>query len=202
MKSFHKEVITDSNTIIISFSGRSHPKTSEIRFEFVNFLDKHFNHITRHFYADKNCNSYHNGLEGISKTIDETAEYLKGIISPYKRVIFIGVSQGGYAAILFGSLLNISAVIAFIPQTFRGQKDNIDEKYRDLKPYINTITQYYLYGDISIKNKHDFHHISHCERIVEDRINITIIEKNPLNIPDLVWRTEELIQKIERIINL
>ena len=204
MLSCHKVVIDDSDTIIISFSGRSQPKTGEIRFEFTKFLEKYFKNISRHFYIDTYCNSYHNGIEGISTSIDETVEYIRGIIAPYKRSIFIGVSQGGYAAIMFGSLLNITAVIAFIPQTFRIQKINIDEKYRDLKPFINTTTQYYLYGDISITNPHSFHHISHCERIVDgstESPNITIIKKNPLDLIKIVWIEGELQQQIQKIIN-
>lgn len=202
MKSCHKVVIPDSDTIIISFSGRGQPKTHEIRFEFMNFLDKYFNNIDRHFYMDTYSNSYHNGIEGISTTIDETAEYLKGIIMPYKKTIFIGVSQGGYAAILFGSLLNSTAVIAFIPQTIRTQKTNIDEKYRDLKPFINLTTQYYLYADASITNIHNFHHISHCERILDiskERKKITVIKKNPLDLIKIVWIEGELLNLIKNI---
>ena len=67
---------------------------------------------------DKNRNSYHNGIVGISNNIDETLPHLQAQIAPYSNVIFLGVSSGGYAAILFGSLLNVKSVLAFIPQTF------------------------------------------------------------------------------------
>ena len=201
MKACHKVLIPDSDTIIISFSGRYHPKTGEIRFEFTAFLEKYFNNIDRHFYIDSYSNSYHNGIEGISGSIDETAEYLQAIIRPYRKTIFMGVSQGGYAAILFGSLLSVGAVIAFIPQTYRTQRHNIDEKYRDLNPFINPITQYYLYGDLSINNIHSFHHISHCDRIVDDHINITVIKKNPLDLIKIVWIDGELENLIQNIID-
>jgi len=201
MNSCHKESgMTNTDTIIISFSGRANPKTNTIRFEFKNFLDKYFSIIDRHFYIDVHSNSYHNGIEGISTSIDETVEYLRKEIAPYKKAIFIGVSQGGYAAILLGSLLSVNAVIAFIPQTYRIQKLNIDEKYRDSKPFINTTTQYYLYGDLSITNPYSFHHISHCERILEKGKHITIIKKDPLNIIKITWTDRELIELIESII--
>jgi len=201
MKSCHKVIIPDSDTIIISFSGRANIKHTEIRFEFMNFLEKEFHHLSRQFYMDTFSNSYHNGIEGFSSSIDETAEYLKSEISGYKTVIFMGVSQGGYAAILLGSLLSVTAIIAFIPQTIRTQKTNIDEKYRDSRPFINKETQYYLYGDLSISNIHSFHHISHCERIVENNRNIHIIRKNPLDIIKIIWIEGELTNLIKKIIN-
>lgn len=55
-----------------------------------------------------------------SKTIGETLSMLKSIISEYdyKNILFIGNSSGGYAAILFGTLLSVSKILAFVPQTF------------------------------------------------------------------------------------
>jgi esterase/lipase len=46
--------------------------------------------------------------------------YLEGIIkiNKYDNICFIGNSMGGYAAILFGTLLNIDNIISFAPQTF------------------------------------------------------------------------------------
>ena len=205
MKSCHKVDIPDSDTIIISFAGRLDPKTGEIRFDFISFLEKYFKRITRHFYIDTYRNSYHNGIDGISTSIDETVEYLKGEIAGYKKVILMGISQGGYAAILFGSLLRVTSVIAFIPQTIRIQRNNIDEKYRDLKPIINLTTAYYLYGDISITNPHSFHHISHCERILDssnENRHINIIKKNPLDLIKIVWIDRELSDLLENIIEL
>lgn len=202
MKSCHKVIINDSDTIIISFSGRANIKYTKIRFEFMNFLEKDFKDISRQFYIDTYSNSYHNGIEGFSSSIDETVEYLKGEIAGYKKVIFMGVSQGGYAAILLGSLLSVTAVIAFIPQTYRIQNVNIDTKYKDSKPFINNQTHYYLYGDESNTNPHSFHHISHCERIVDanNRRNITIIRKNPLDIIKITWFEKELANLITKII--
>ena len=38
-------------------------------------------------------------------------------VKRYKKTVSVGASAGGYAAILFGNLLNFSKVIAFNPQT-------------------------------------------------------------------------------------
>jgi hypothetical protein len=91
---------------------------------------------------------------------------LKEIIKNFEETIFIGSSAGAYAAILFGSLLNITTVIAFRPQTTIELQEGIDETYINLTEYINKTTKYYIYGDVSIDIEIDpLHHISHCERI-------------------------------------
>jgi esterase/lipase len=83
----------------------------------LNFLKKNFAECDKYFYIDTKINRYHLWLEGLTTNIDDTVEYLKKIISSYKYVNFIGVSAGGYVAILFGSLLNVTNVIAFIAPT-------------------------------------------------------------------------------------
>jgi hypothetical protein len=173
----------NSDTLIISFAGHDRMFGGIQRFEFVNFLEAKFNTISRYFYTDNHLNSYHQGIKNITNNIDETVDYLKGEIQKYKNVIFLGVSSGGYAAILFGSLLNINYVLAFIPQTIRRNK-NIDEKYRDISQFINGNTKYYLYGDLSVGDKNDCHHISHCERI-SHHPNVFLIKKNKINLKKL-----------------
>jgi len=173
----------DSDTIIISFAGHDKGFGGIPQLQFVRFFEKHFDHISRHFYLDPYANLYHQGMSRISNNIDETVSYLKNEIKPYKKIICIGVSAGGYAAILFGSLLHATTVLAFIPQTLRKSK-NIDENYRDLQPHINDTTQYILYADTSITNVQDFHHVSHCERL-SHRPNVNVIKINEFNLKDI-----------------
>jgi hypothetical protein len=195
---YYKKEVINSDTLIISFA--SHDKKIGIIkiFEFSNFLEKNFGNISSYFFIDKYINSYHNGIYGITSNIDETVEYLKTVINPYKNIICIGTSAGGYAAILFGSLLNITSVIAFIPQTIRFSK-NVDEKYRDIAPYINSSTKYYLYGDSRIVNINDCHNINQCERISCHK-NVNIIKKNKINIKEM-RDNGELYDILHRCIN-
>lgn len=153
-----------SQTLIVSFAGHNLKYGIVPKIEFSNFLNKHFSHIDTQYYVDSNCKCYHNGIEGITNNIDETVDYLKDKFKNYERVICLGTSAGGYAALLFGSLLKVDTVIAFIPPTILRRK-TLDEKYRDIKPYINTKTKYHLFGDISLRDENNSHHISHCERI-------------------------------------
>ena len=57
-------------------------------------------------------------------TLDDTIEFIKSKITAkkYNKIIGIGCSAGGYAAILFGHLLNFDKVIAFSPQTVLNEK--------------------------------------------------------------------------------
>jgi predicted esterase YcpF (UPF0227 family) len=173
----------NSDTLLVVFTG--HPRIPGITgriptYDFFKMIETHFHHVDCHYYIDIHFDSYHQGIKGISTNIEETVEYLRNEIRGYKNIIFIGVSAGGYAAIMFGSLLNITSVIAFIPQTFR-RKPNINETYRDLAPHINDTTNYYLYGDTSITNVNDSHHISHCERI-SHHPNVFLEKKDKLNL--------------------
>ena len=97
----------------------------------------------------------------------------------------MGTSAGGYAAILFGSICNNDTdnnVISFIPQTIL--KDPINLKYSNLKYSINKNTKYILYGDTSITDTNDLHHILHCENI-ESFVNVKIIKNDGCDLKTL-----------------
>jgi hypothetical protein len=197
-KSVYKCDKINSDTLIVSFAGNAKLFGGIQTFEFANFLNKHFENISKHFYIDKYINSYHQGIHEISSNIDETVNYFKNEIKNYKNVIFLGNSAGGYASILFGSLLNINYVLAFIPQTIR-YNNNIDEKYRDISIFINNTTKYYIYGDKSISNINDCHHISHCERI-SHHPNVYLIKKEEVNLKKM-RDNGELFDILDKLVN-
>lgn len=182
------KILSDNNCqLIIAFGGIAKQFGGVQPFEFLNFLNKNFDKCDKYFYIDKKCNRYHNGIENISNNIDETVDYLKKIILPYKIVTFIGVSAGGYAAILFGSLLNITNVIAFQPPTMCNMINDtrkFDNRYSDLLPLINKTTRYYLFGNLSIQNIYDSHHISHCNRLKIYK-NVNVTEYKDINIREM-----------------
>jgi esterase/lipase len=190
-----------SQTLIVSFAGHGLMYGGVPKKEFSNFLQKHFSHINAQFYVDYNCKSYHQGIQGISNNIDETVVYLKEQFKNYERVICLGASAGGYAAILFGSLLNVDTVVAFIPQTKLRSKER-DEKYRDIEPHINTTTKYHIFGDLSIQNEDNCHHISQCERILKfsnvhltrlDGVNLAVMRNNGLLLDIMTKIIEEQV---------
>ena len=61
---------------------------------------------------------YQKGLLGKTHDIESTVEYLNGILPETTgKLITLGASAGGYAAIRFGVALNADRILAFSPQT-------------------------------------------------------------------------------------
>ena len=60
---------------------------------------------------------YLGGLKGIGKNINHTLAFLKKEFFNYDKVLCTGGSAGGYASLLFGSLLKVNCVITIDAQT-------------------------------------------------------------------------------------
>lgn len=182
------EIINGNKNLIISFGGRylEHSYSSIFPFEFLNYLSSQYkNNCDLIFFIDPDQCWYHNGIKDITKNIDGTVLYINNICKNgnYKKIIFMGTSAGGYAAILFGSICNnITNVISFIPQTIIDNPKN--SNYSNLKNIINKNTKYLLYGDTSISDINDLHHISHCENI-KCFENVKIIKSDCCNLKNL-----------------
>lgn len=63
---------------------------------------------------------YQNGLPGVGNTFHAIGTFIEKKIAELEpeEVFFVGNSMGGYAAILFASLVGKGTAIAFAPQTF------------------------------------------------------------------------------------
>jgi hypothetical protein len=136
--------------------------------------------VNKIYLRDLSQTWYHSGLPGISNSIDETTSFLKRTIhaSEVKNVVVMGNSMGGYAAILFGILIQADIIHAFSPPTSIADekyirhkkkalrvKKNFPNKYFDLK---NLIKSNNYYGSIHIyydaKDKIDSKHAMHLKR--------------------------------------
>ena len=188
------KIFNNNKKLIVSFGGMALQFGGLLPFEFLNYLSCIYTDCDLLFYIDKNQCWYHKGIKDISTNIDDTILYLNKIIKEgnYKKVIFMGTSAGGYASILFGSLCNnVDNVISFIPQTILDNSINL--KYSNLKNIINNNVNYIIFGDISIKNIYNNHHILQCENI-ECFSNVKIIKYNGVNMKEL--RDNGSIKKI------
>jgi predicted esterase YcpF (UPF0227 family) len=186
------KILNNNKNLIVCFGGLALQIGKIPPFEFLRYLSSIYtNNCDLYFFIDRQQCWYHKGINKITSNIDETVDYLKDIIKNYEKVIFMGVSAGGYAAILFGSLCNVTNVISFIPQTVLNNPINI--KYKNLKEVINMNTQYLLYGDPIIKDINNLHHISHCNNLQEYK-NVKIIRNNNCNLKQL--RDNGTIKKI------
>lgn len=115
-----------SDTLMLSFAGLGDANTLPT-FIFYNFLKKYPN-VDKLFLRDLKRKYYLTGLKNSTKNIEETVELIKSFMNKkqYKKVVAIGCSSGGYAAILYGALLNLTKVVTFAPQTVIDEaKENI-----------------------------------------------------------------------------
>ncbi len=74
------------------------------------------------FVRDFSQSWYQAGLPGLADSVEGIAAYLREQIKAQgtKRLVLLGNSMGGYAALLFGALLDADVVLAFAPQTYLG----------------------------------------------------------------------------------
>ena len=175
-----------THTLVVTFGGMHGNFGGIMPFEFSSFMKKSkiLRCVDQMFYVDKAQRHYLSGIDQISSNVAETAMYLASKICGYKNIIFVGTSAGGYAAILFGSLLQVSSVLAFVPQTIlEGSKQteisvSVDPKYRDLKPFLNTHTNYELYS--WHKNLYEGNHgRHHCDHLVgPENVRVEFVEQN------------------------
>jgi pimeloyl-ACP methyl ester carboxylesterase len=76
--------------------------------------------VKRVFVRDLERSWYRTGVRGLGDSIESVAEGLIDLARRLdaERVACVGASAGGYAALLFGSLIGADAVHAISPQTF------------------------------------------------------------------------------------
>ncbi len=105
----------NSMKTLIAFGGMASGLSMPPKEFFKSFIHKNINII---FVKDfKQC-WYQKGLLGKTSDIESSIEYLKNIIpKTTEKLVTLGASAGGYAAIRFGIALNADRIIAFSPQT-------------------------------------------------------------------------------------
>tara|TARA_B110000305_G_C19465899_1_gene658011 strand:- start:1340 stop:2716 length:1377 start_codon:yes stop_codon:yes gene_type:complete len=120
----------DSDVLLIPFAGMGW-KNSIPTFIFYNFLNQ-YKSIDKLFIRDINCRYYMTGLKNSTLSFEETIELIKSYCTKkkYRKIIGLGCSAGGFAAILYGQLLNFTKVLAFAPQTVINRKK--DELIEDI----------------------------------------------------------------------
>jgi pimeloyl-ACP methyl ester carboxylesterase len=121
------ELTSSSSTMLIAFAAMSPLKPPPFHlFEATTGLP-----VKRLFVRDPALVWFQHGVPGFGETIDEVAASLKAIVDEQgiERLVVIGSSAGGYAALAFGALLRADLVLAFSPQTIldRGWLDEVGD---------------------------------------------------------------------------
>jgi len=110
------DMASDSRTLLIAFGGLA-GELGMPPFEFFGATGGL--PVKRLFVRDPRQAWYHLGIIGHGRTIESVAESLKKLIARYDvgRLVVTGNSMGGYAALMFGTLLGADTVLCFSPQT-------------------------------------------------------------------------------------
>jgi len=110
------ELDGDSETLLIAFGGMNQ-RIGIPPFEF--FAAAGDIPVKRVFVRDLNQAWYHRGVPGGGTDLMSVHELLAAIVAgqPVTRLVTAGGSAGGYAALVFGTLLGADTVLSFSPQS-------------------------------------------------------------------------------------
>jgi pimeloyl-ACP methyl ester carboxylesterase len=109
------EFSSDSGTMVIAFAAMSpfRPPAFHLFEATTGVLAK------RLFVRDPDRVWFQHGVPGFGTSIDDVAGSLRAIVDEQEveRLVLMGSSAGGYAALAFGALLEADLVLSFAPQT-------------------------------------------------------------------------------------
>ena len=162
-----------SDILLVSFGGLAHQ---------VGFPIPEFKRIltpiktNKAFFFDKHRCWYYKIRDQVKDKILEVFEEIKP-----RKVIFFGVSAGGYAAILFGTMFNVDRVLAFNPQSFlspayrKKYKDNrwpdqMKDVYKYSKGYSLELWDYDIAGKTVVE-------IFYCQNYEKYRVHSEQLKK-------------------------
>jgi hypothetical protein len=105
----------DGATLVVAFAGLRGFLGGFPAFEFRKILSSV--DVKSAFFRDHYAAWYHRGVVDVGPGIESVLGRLRELQQEAHRVVMVGNSAGGYAALLFGALLGCEAY-AFSPQTF------------------------------------------------------------------------------------
>jgi len=191
---FDQDYSGKSKHLVVGFGSlRMFHKTKKKGFEWQNLFKYKYNDLDfkKLFIADIRNSWWHTkfgNLPGIGpptlkKFLEE--EIKKANV---EKTLYVGVSMGGYGAILFGCLTKATKVMAFSPQTYltetRRRKSlnnkfegyDVDESYTDLKDVLgrteNNTTIYKIwYGELNKGDELAAKRISNLKNVYINPVN-------------------------------
>lgn len=170
-------------TLLVAFGGLLQPQGR--RFEF----DRLTGNMPRHriLIRDHERCWYQKGIRGIASTSEGVEDYLRETIARAApdRVIFIGASAGGFAALFFGSRLGADETHAFAPQTFIGtsrMRARREPRWRNEGKKVDAVGTNPSDADLSqvlARATRTAHHVWYCARTEEDVVHASNVASCP-----------------------
>jgi hypothetical protein len=179
----------DSSTLVIAFAGLRGFLGGFPAFEFRNVLSSV--EVKSAFFRDHYAAWYHRGVVDVGPGIDSVVARLRQLEDEAERVVMIGNSAGGYAALLFGALLGCESY-AFSPQSFiapellRAAGDHrwdeeldallasgqFDRRYADLAPLLGQSDGHFevFYGALEEIDAKHVERLREIEQVTVNRI--------------------------------
>lgn len=197
---FHYETEPDSDTLLVIFSGVN-AKT------FMGYRLLSDVYVNKLFLRDPNRSWYNKSIPGLTENPQQFIELLEKITSAYSpdKILFIGSSMGGYAALLFGCLLKIQRIIVFSPQVIlnSGLPNNPQNlsnySYPDLTEiiYSNAVANIdYFFG---MEELTDFYHLQSIYQL--ENIDFFCIRNSAHNVMHFLHQMQILQPLLIKIIH-
>jgi acetyl esterase/lipase len=108
--------LSRSHTMLVAFGGIN-SRSGIAPYEFSSLTGRAG--VKRLYVRDLHQSWYHRGMPGHGDDLMDVAAALQKIVAQRRvqRLVVVGNSAGGYAALVFGTLLGADLVLAFSPQT-------------------------------------------------------------------------------------
>jgi len=152
---FYIQDFKNSTHLIIAMSGYGQ------NFEWFRSI-KHYAtkyEFSKFWLRDTSSAYWHGKLPGVDIGVLNLAKVIieKIIESKAKKVMMVGLSMGGYGALLFGCLCNVDLVVSFSGQTYlpnhRRIKFKLYEKWKNIEINENEIDLKILFNEYNKCNK-------------------------------------------------
>lgn len=171
--------------LIIAFSGIN-GNVPDTVFEFTTALEE-FSDCSRIYVRDPYQAWYQMGITDIHRSTVYLGTVLANKIDTLwpTRVITIGSSAGGYAAILYAWMLQADTALAFMPQTFLDSENRT--RYKDTRwPTRITRAQHAYANNLDlavplsqVEHSYPTYYVYYCKRHRLDRAHAMHIRKCP-----------------------
>ena len=130
-----EEHFRDTPVCFVSFASMGEGDPHGCHFEWRATLHDQLG-ISTVLIRDPQYQWYQSGIGGIGD-IPASVEYVRSLKRRCEKLVTVGVSMGGFGALLFGILAEAPEIIALVPQTEIGR----DPRWRDSWPLIKKVNE-------------------------------------------------------------